>query len=166
MILYSTSEFYGEGERHCPWLSVKFYQHPVIRHLLQGDKLRANNWPCLLDEFVQSVGVFRFDAHTPEHHSYRDGASFSAFLLSVYLLYLLLIRSYLNINEPYLLSSYKCSSFSDCNQQSSMFYPHPHTHRVDPFLVHDNPGWLWWYASLQYIWNILQSESKNGSNCN
>ena len=25
----------------------QFCQHPVLHHLLQGDKLRANNGPCL-----------------------------------------------------------------------------------------------------------------------
>ena len=45
----------------------QFCQHPV--HLLQSDKLRANNRPCLLDEFVQSVGVLQSDVCTPGHHS-------------------------------------------------------------------------------------------------
>ena len=35
----------------------QFGQHPVLCHLLQGDKIRANNRPCLLDAFIQSVGL-------------------------------------------------------------------------------------------------------------
>ena len=46
----------------------------ILRHLLQGDKLRANNTLCLLDEFIQSVGVLCFDARTLGHHSEEDGA--------------------------------------------------------------------------------------------
>ena len=61
------------GERHCPWLSAVL-PTSVFRHLLQGDKLRANNRPCLLYEFIQSVCILCFDAHTPGHHSKEDGA--------------------------------------------------------------------------------------------
>ena len=46
---------------------VRDCQHPFL-HLLQGDKLRANKRPCLLNEFIQSVCVLSclcFDAHTP-----------------------------------------------------------------------------------------------------
>ena len=52
----------------------QFCQHPVLRHLLQGDELRANKRPCLLYEFVQSVGILRLDSCTLVHHSQEDGA--------------------------------------------------------------------------------------------
>ena len=51
-----------EGLRDMAHDSQQFSQHPVLHHLLQGDKLRANNRPCLLYEFAQSVGILRFDA--------------------------------------------------------------------------------------------------------
>lgn len=42
----------------------QFRQHPVLLHLIQGDKLKANNRPCLLYEFFQSIDVLCFDART------------------------------------------------------------------------------------------------------
>ena len=36
----------------------QFCQHPVLRHLLLGDKLGANNRPCLLNEFMSLFSLF------------------------------------------------------------------------------------------------------------
>ena len=52
----------------------QFCQHPVLlRHLQQGDKLRVSNRLCL-NEFIRTVCILCFDAHTPGHHGNEDGA--------------------------------------------------------------------------------------------
>ena len=46
-----------EGVRDIVHDHQQFSQHPVLRHLLQDDKLRANNRPCLFNEFILSVCI-------------------------------------------------------------------------------------------------------------
>ena len=63
-------QIFEGNERHCP-----VCQHLVLRHLLQGDKLKANNRPCLLYEFIQSVCILCFAARTPRKpHQRRWGS--------------------------------------------------------------------------------------------